>query len=174
MRRCLATTVLEALDRKRRPKFHGHIVAVMPNAGARDQLVARLNSSTAYDQVVEATVEGKIVYAKPVTDWSGLPGYLLKEATPQASHRRDIRRVGGSIPLGVLGGNRVILSGDLRDALINAGRIKPYRRTYAARLTKAPELLAEIEVQYGDSLFPALSEQARPTSPHILELERAA
>jgi len=40
----------------------------------------------------------------------------------------------------------VILSRDLRDALVNLGRIEPYRRTYAKRLPKAPELLGEIEV----------------------------
>jgi len=45
--------------------------------------------------------------------------------------------IGGSIPLGELGGDRVILSRDLRDALIRAGRVEPYRRTYAKRLPKA-------------------------------------
>jgi hypothetical protein len=52
--------------------------------------------------------------------WRGLPRYLLKEATQQAWHGagKSFRRVGGSIPLGDLGGNRVILSRDLRDALV--------------------------------------------------------
>lgn len=70
--------------------------------------------------------------------------------------------------------DRVILSGDLRNALINAGRVEPYRRAYAGRPPKAMALLAEIEVQYRDSLFAAPPEQPRSTSPHILKLERAA
>ena len=42
----------------------------------------------------------------------------------------------------------MILSDDLRDALVNLGRIEPYRRTYAKRLPKAtPALPAEIEVR---------------------------
>ncbi len=71
-----------------------------------------------------------------------------REATQQAWHGagKSFRRVGGSIPLGDLGGNRVILSNDLRDALLRAGRIKPYRRTYAKRLPKAPVLSVEVEV----------------------------
>jgi len=63
------------------------------------------------------------------------------------AYKRDIRRVRGSIPLGALGGDRVILSRDLRDALVNLGRIAPYRRTYAKRLPKAPALPIEIEAR---------------------------
>jgi len=44
----------------------------------------------------------------------------------------------GPIRLGALGGDRVILSRDLRDARVNLGRIEPYRRTYAKRPPKAP------------------------------------
>jgi hypothetical protein len=167
-RRAFSTTVFEALDRKKQPKFGAHVVAVMRDAEARDRLIESLNSSTAYDRLVGAAVDGKVVYASPVTDWSGLSKYLCKEATPQAAYKRDIRRVGGSICLGDRGGDRVILSGDLKNALVNTGRIKPYRRTYATRLAKAPELLAEIEVQYRDSLFAAMPDQARPPSPHVL------
>jgi hypothetical protein len=62
--------------------------------------------------------------------------YLLKEATPQAQYRRAFRRISGSIPLGELGGNRVILSDDLRDILVRSGRIEPYTRSYARRQLK--------------------------------------
>ena len=139
MRRVLSATVFEALGRDRQPKFGAHIVAVMPNAMARDRLIESLGGSAAY---------GKHIDTRPVTNWRGLPRYLLKEATQQAWHGagKSFRRVGGSIPLGDLGGNRVILSNDLRDALLRAGRIKPYRRTYAKRLPKAPVLSAEVEV----------------------------
>jgi hypothetical protein len=47
--------------------------------------------------------------------WPGLTGHLLKEATPQAQYGRSFRRVGGSIALGELGGDRVVLSNDLKD-----------------------------------------------------------
>jgi hypothetical protein len=144
MRRHLTTTVFEALDRNKEPKFGAHIVTVMPDAASRDRLVDNLNGSTVYK---------KNILAEPVTDWRKLPGYLLKEATPQAAYRTNIRRVGGSIPLGVQGGDRVILSRDLKDVLVKAGRIEPYRRTYAKRPPKAAALPAEIEVRYRDSLF---------------------
>jgi hypothetical protein len=140
MRRVLFTTVFEALGRDGLPKFGTHIVAVMPNAMARDKLINSLNGSRAY---------GQHVLAKPITNWRRLPSYLLKEATQQAWHGagRSFRRIGGSIPLGALGGNRVILSNDLRDALLRAGRIEPYRRTYAKRSPKAPALSDETEAR---------------------------
>jgi hypothetical protein len=62
--------------------------------------------------------------------------YLLNEATtPQAWYgaRKSFRRIKGSIPLGELGGDRVVLSKDLKDTLLRAGKIEPYRRTYANR-----------------------------------------
>ena len=45
MRRLIATTVLEALGRDGLPKFGAHIVAVMPNADARDKAIESLNGS---------------------------------------------------------------------------------------------------------------------------------
>jgi hypothetical protein len=156
MRRHLATTVFEARDRNKEPKFGAHIVTVMPNAAARDRLIDSLNGSPVY---------GKNIFAEPVTDWRRLPGYLLKEATPQAAYRKNIRRVGGSIPLGIQGGDRVIPSRDLKDLLVKAGRIEPYQRTYAKRPPKAVALLAEIEVRYRESLFEPLPLLAAPQKP---------
>jgi hypothetical protein len=158
MRRHLAATAFEARNRKKEPKFGSHIVAVMPDATARDRLVDSLNGSTVY---------GPNILAKPVTDWSGLTGYLLKEATPQAAYKKNIRRVGGSIQLGVQGGDRVIPSRDLKDVLVKAGRIEPYQRTYAKRPPKAAAMPAEIEVRYRDSLFDgeALPALAAPQKP---------
>ncbi len=160
MRRVLMTTVFEARDRKRQEKFGAHIVAVMPNAVARDRAIESLNGSPVYRGHIDA---------RPVWDWAGLTTYLLKEATPQAQYRKGFRRVGGSIPLGVRGGDRVVLSSDLRDALVCSGKIEPYRRTYAKRLLKAPALLAELEVIYRNSLFdddplPVLAAPPRPQS----------
>jgi len=82
--------------------------------------------------------DGAHVLAKPVVDWPGLTGYLLKEATPQAWYgaKKSFRRIKGSIPLGELGGDRVALSSDLKDTLLRSGRIEPYRRTYAKRQPK--------------------------------------
>jgi hypothetical protein len=128
MRRVLMTTVFEARDRKGREKFGAHIVAVMPDARVRDRAAESLNGSAAY---------AGHVLTKPVSKWEGLTTYLLKEATPQAQYLKGFRRIGGSIPLGARGGNRVILSRDLRDALVRGGKIEPYNRTYAKRLPKA-------------------------------------
>ena len=69
MQRVLSTTVFEALGRDRQPKFGAHIVAVMPNAMARDRLIERLNGSAAY---------GKHIDARPVTNWSRLRAICSK------------------------------------------------------------------------------------------------
>ena len=124
-------TVFEALGRDGRPKFNAHVIAIMPDADARDRLIESLHRSSVYSGRVDV---------RPVDDWSRLTAYLLKEATPQAwfGAGKSFRRIKGSIPLGKLGGNRVVLSLDLKAALIDAGRIEPYRRSYAKRLPKAP------------------------------------
>ena len=171
MRRVSMTTVFEARDRKGREKFGAHIVAVMPDARVRDRAIESLNGSAAYAGMATGFSEsGRPVFAEPVTDWARLTTYLLKEATPQAKFLKGFRRIDGSIPLGARGGNRVILSRDLRDALVRGGKIEPYRRTYAKRLPKAPALRAAIEVRYRDSLFDAepltlLAAPLRPKAP---------
>ena len=131
MRRVLMTTVFEALGRDHQPKFGAHVVAIMPTAAERDSLIDSLNRSSVYAGHVDA---------RSVDNWNRLTTYLLKEATPQAwfGAGKRFRRIRGSIPLGKLGGNRVVLSLDLKAALIHAGRIEPYRRSYAKRLPKAP------------------------------------
>ncbi|HKN26966.1 MAG TPA: hypothetical protein VJY34_03430 [Roseiarcus sp.] len=128
MRRTNSVSVFEALGRDGSPKFGAHIVALMPSAPARDKLIESLNRSAYRERVL----------AKPVDDWPGLTTYLLKEATPQAWYgaKKSFRRIKGSIPLGELGGDRVVLSHDLKETLLRSGRIEPYRRTYAKRLTK--------------------------------------
>jgi hypothetical protein len=60
---------------------------------------------------------------------------LLNEATQQARYKQGFRTIGGAIPLGALGGDRVVLSPDLKSTLMNIGRIHPYRRSYAKRAT---------------------------------------
>ena len=148
MRRVLMTTVFEARDRKKREKFNSHIVAVMPDVSARDKAINGLNGLSAYVGMAAGYSESSFpVFAEPVTKWAPLTTYLAKEATPQAAYRKGIRRVGGSIPLGARGGDRVVLSRDLRAALEQSGKIEPYRRTYAKRLPKAQALLSEIEAR---------------------------
>jgi hypothetical protein len=144
MRRVYSVSVFEARTRDGSPKFGAHIVALMPTAPARDKLIQALNGS-AY---------GKHVDARSVYDWPGLTTYLLKEATPQAWYgaHKGFRRVGGSIPLGELGGDRVIPSNDLKDTLLRTGRIEPYRRTYAKRLPKVVTQPVE-PIRYRESLF---------------------
>ena len=160
MRRVNSITVFEALGRDKQPKFGAHIVALMPNATSRDKLIEILNGA-AYEAHV---------LAKPVEDWPGLTGYLLKEATPQAWYgaRKSFRRVGGSIALGELGGDRVVPSNDLKDTLLRSGRIESYRRTYAMR---QPQITQPVEtIRYRESLFdgvslPALTAPERPQAP---------
>jgi hypothetical protein len=128
MRRTHSVSVFEALGRDKSPKFGAHIVALMPTTATRDKLIESLNGS-AYRQHVDA---------KPVVNWLGLTTYLLKEATPQAWYgaKKSFRRIKGSIPLGGLGGDRVVLSKDLKETLLRSGTIEPYRRTYAKRQPK--------------------------------------
>jgi hypothetical protein len=131
MRCGLLVTVFEALGRDGRPKFNGHVIVVMPDADARDRLIESLHRSSVYVGRVDA---------RPVDNWNGLTAYLLKEATPAAwfAAGKRFRRIRGSIPLGDLGGDRVVLSRDLRDALIASGRIAPFKRTYAKRQQSPP------------------------------------
>ncbi len=161
MRRVNSITVFEACGRDGSPKFGAHIIALMPTAPARDKLIEIINRS-AY---------GEHVDARPVYDWPGLTGYLLKEATPQAWYgaHKGFRRVGGSIPLGVLGGDRVIPSTDLKETLLRNDRIRPYRRTYALRQTQIVAQPAGT-IRYRESLFdgvslPALTAPERPKAP---------
>jgi hypothetical protein len=138
----------------------------MPNAAERDRVIESLDGSRIY---------GDHILVKPVTDWLGLTGYLLKEATPQAwcGAGKSFRRIGGSIPLGAQGGDRVLLSDDLRAILVRDGRVEPYRRTYAKRLSKPPAFPAEVEIRYLDSLFdheplPILTAPPKPkTAPRV-------
>jgi hypothetical protein len=130
---CLLATVFEALGRDRQPKFNAHVIVVMPDADARDRLIESLQRSSVYVGRVDA---------RPVANWSGLTAYLLKEATPAAwfAAGKGFRRISGSIPLGDLGGDRVLLSRDLRDVLIATGRIRPFQRSYAKRQPLPPPL----------------------------------
>jgi hypothetical protein len=131
MRCSLLATVFEALGRDGRPKFNAHVIVVMPDADARDRLIESLRGSSVYVGCVDA---------RPVDNWNGLTAYLLKEATPAAwfAAGKSFRRIRGSIQLGDLGGDRVVLSRDLRDLLIATGRIQPFRRTYAKRQRSPP------------------------------------
>jgi hypothetical protein len=134
LRKRHAVTVFEALGRDGQPKFNGHIVAAAKDAEHRDKIIEALAWSK----------YGEHIVAESVDDWEGMKGYLLKEGTPQAQFRRDFRRIGGSIPLGVGGGNRAILSKDLKNTLIRSGRIETYTRTYASlvSLPVAPPQIA--------------------------------
>jgi hypothetical protein len=130
MRCGLLVTVFEAQGRDLQPKFNAHLIAVLPNAHARDRLIESLHASSVYDGHVDA---------RPVVNWNRLTSYLVKEATSQAWFAAGMRfrRIRGS-PLGDLGGDRVFLSRDLRDVLIATGRVAPFQRTYAKRQPSRP------------------------------------
>src|SRR5487761_1963970 len=166
MRKRHAVTVFEALGRDGRPKFNAHIVAIARDTAHRDKIITALNSSETY---------GRSILAKPVENWDELTKYLLKEATPQAAYRKQFRRISGSIPLGALGGNRVILSEDLKSILLTKKMIEPYSRTYASRPLPQPTIAIAAEPD-PRGLFGELPEQAQPvkqwvrTGPRRLKL----
>jgi len=112
---------------------------------------------------------GERIKAKRVYDMTGLAQYLSKLATPQAHYAAGFtfRRVPGSH---VMQGDRVRLSRELERDMLAAGVGRPFARSYARRLPKAPALLAELEVRYRESLFeveplPVLAAPPRPKSP---------
>jgi hypothetical protein len=131
MRRGLLATVFEALGRDGRPKFNAHLIVIMPDVDARDRLIESLHRSSVYVGRVDA---------RPVDNWNGLTAYLLKEGTSQAwfAAGKRFHRIRGSIQLGDLGGDRVVLSRDLRDLLIASARIQQFQRTYAKRKPLPP------------------------------------
>jgi hypothetical protein len=168
LRKKHAVTVFEALDRDLEPKFGSHIVAAAHDAAHRDKIIEALTNSKTL---------GRHIVAEPVTDWDELAGYLLKEATQQARFRRGFRTIGGSIPLGVGGGNRVILSNDLRDTLIGSGRIEPYTRTYACRaplpFATAPQIAAPPPPMTVEAWFASLPHLAAPPRRKRVPVKRA-
>ena len=102
MRRSNSITVFEALGRDKQPKFGAHIVALMPNATARDKLIEILNGA-AY---------GAHVLAKPVVGLAGSDGlsaqggdatgvvWGAKELSPcRRLHRSGRTRRGSSRPV---------------------------------------------------------------------------
>jgi hypothetical protein len=142
-----------------RPRLHVHLIAAAPDRRLRS-MIDSLSSSSLFGERLEA---------KRVYDMTGLAHYLSKLATPQAHYAAGFafRRVPGSHRME---GDRVRLSRELERDLIDRGSIRPFARTYARRLPKAPALLAEIEVRYRDNLFddqplPVLSAPQRPTTP---------
>jgi hypothetical protein len=136
MRRCHYVTVWET-----EPSCHPHIVATFSSAIERDKAVVSLNSAPSYLRHGPATM-----FAEAVTDWNGLAGYLLGEATQQAWYaaNKAFRRVKGPHRLEG-GGDRVIPSPDLKASLLRAGRIEPFRRTTASRALPKPSAAIVIE-----------------------------
>ena len=127
-----------------RPRLHVHLIAAAP--------ARRLLSMI--DSLSTSALFGERTKVKRVYDMPRLARYLSKLATPQAHYATDFafRRVKGSH---VMQGDRVRLSRELERDMLAAGVIRPFARTYAKRLPKAPALLAEIEIRYRDSLFDA-------------------
>jgi hypothetical protein len=142
-----------------RPRLHVHLISAAPTRRLR-ALIGSLSASSLFGERLEA---------KRVYDMTGLAHYLSKLATPQAHYATGFafRRVNGSH---VMQGDRVRLSRELERDMLTAGVMRPFARTYAKRLLKAPALLAELEVRYRDSLFDAepltlLAAPPRPNQP---------
>ncbi len=163
LRKTHAVTVFEALGRDKQPKFNGHIVAATLDAAHRDKIIEALANSKTL---------GRHIFAEPVTDWKGLAGYLLKEATQQARFRKGFRTIGGSIPLGLGGGNRVRLSDDLKEALIRSGRIEPFTRSYACR-SPLPFVAAPPPPMTVEAWFASLPHLAAPPRRKRVPVKRA-
>ena len=97
MRRPSWVEVMHAKARDGSPKVNTHVVAPMPDAHRRDNLIATVNGSSVY---------GRDALAEPVTDLDRLKGYLLWERAGNATGRvaqrhpsqerlAPARRVGG-------------------------------------------------------------------------------
>jgi hypothetical protein len=142
-----------------RPCLHVHLIVAAPDRRLRG-LIHSLSASSLFGERIEA---------KRIYDMTGLAHYLSKFATPQAHYAAGFvfRRVKGSH---IMQGDRVRLSRDLERDMLAAGAIRPFARSYARRLPKAPALLAALEVRYRDSLFdgdllPVLAAPQRPKAP---------
>lgn len=139
------------------PSYHWHIVAPFPTLAYARKAVEAFNNAEAFLRYGPATIDARLV-----TDWGGLSGYLLKEATSQAwwAAGMTFRRKKGSHALGEGGGDRVILSPALEDALVRAEKVEPRRRQYAARSlsrpTKSKRARGLIAGETQLSLFPHL------------------
>ncbi len=105
---------------------HSHIIAPTPGSCRTKEIIERLKRSSVYGDNLEGSV---------VTNLPGLVKYLSKEATPEAHYAacRSFRRLGGSHKLGEGGGDRVRLSRQLEDDLIDEGIVERRRRTYRNR-----------------------------------------
>ena len=115
--------------RESKPALHSHIFVVMNTAADRDWLAERLYASRhSYPQNSGHSIDCRAIY-----DWAGLSAYPLKESSPQAHFwaGHSFTRKRGSHPID--GGDRVRLSDALRKALISAGHISEYARTYRKR-----------------------------------------
>ena len=87
MRRVRMTTVFEARDRKGREKFGAHIVAVMPNAAARDGAIEALNGSSVY----AGSLPPK---ARPCRPFSSRHSPFGRERAAERAHRLHPPRLG--------------------------------------------------------------------------------
>lgn len=81
--------------------------------------------------------------------------YLTKERRPNVKGGSWLgKRRKGRHPLGECGGDRVIVSNELRAELIAAGSVKPWARTYARRVPKANPEPAPVRLALANPMVP--------------------
>lgn len=164
------------------PAYHANIVFPLGGPKAK-RLIERIGRSELFP--------GDILDIQPVFDVQGVIGYCAEERTPQASYMSGLKmmkRARGSHPLGEGGGDRVSLSRALRTHLVESGRIRPFRRSYASRAlptvstdprailvgNSAPAVPAPTLVPDPHGLFGPLAEQPVRPKPWVRTGQRRA
>jgi hypothetical protein len=139
--------------------YHANILLVAPKVRTQ-RFIERLQGRAAF--------AGSDVLHIQV--WQGsaqrFVSYCSEERTPQAAFMPGLAlkpRKPGSHPLGEGGGDRVRLSRELKRDLLEMGRIRPWKRTYASRALPRPEgVLVKVAEPDPRGLFGELPEQQRP------------
>jgi hypothetical protein len=119
---CCYVEVLEG-----HPAVHSNILFPLDGPKA-ERLIASLLRSENF--------QGDELRIRKAKGASWFVAYCSKERVTQARYvgvGRLAKRLPGSHPLGAGGGDRVRLSKALKDQLLEEGRMRPYRRHYAAR-----------------------------------------
>jgi hypothetical protein len=146
---------------------HSHIIAPTPAGRRPKDIIERLKRSSVYGDNLKGSV---------VTYLPGLVNYLSKEATPEAHYAacHSFRRLRGSHKLGEGGGDRVRLSRQLEDDLVDQGIVKRRRKTYRNRGLKPPlrdHAAAETQIT---NVINGRFGASRRVVPRVLELASAA
>lgn len=109
------------------PSLHANLILAAPDHRGQRDLGRRLNASKAYQ-----------IRAQPVQSPHRLIRYLAKECVPQVAFAAretgyPIRRIKNAARGSSVSGDRVRISANLQQSLIDNGQIRPRKKTYVTR-----------------------------------------